>query len=720
MLERPKRCHDLRFIADPAGRDVHYKLNDVLPTFACPETIHVGGPEHYGMLVKVVGENGEYEREPKFHSSNNPPVSARLQSLALQGNIAGLATLAAQEGQDQAFWHAIKNIRQNRLSMRDSRVTAVIECPDTLIIGEPFSFTYRYVGNEQRLPDSHEADWLSIYMMKDSGGGVGGAPGADKDTLIARFRPPHKALAEVQLRHAAWLPGLYQVRLSLVNSDTVVARSNVMHVKYATASLSCKEEIIVDDSCLDLAFVLDYRKLVHPTSDWIGVFPKAERFLTAHHALRRAHVPSKNLGIVSIDLRGLEGPHQIVYFQEFPDRSVILGHCETVFIPKPPQAPQKFIKSSKPPSELRHVKFYISGTFADLEEERMLLMSKVAPRLKSICDERHMSVILMDMRFGMTSDGESVGEDASSTLIERCLTELDSCLPYFLCILGHVYGHVPKKLPWRVAQLYPWLNDNRFQNARVTHGAHMSLTEMEIANAVLIDPSLAPNARFYLRDQSYTLGRGVQFQDTEEWAKVAMNLLKVKVRKTVEGSQKTNPAKCMAMHAYFNPKHFAELVTKDIVGILDVDYPKSLTPSDLTLFWLTMDEASSKHMKKTNAQLRREMQALDTVADQIDHHVNEAMVNGTGSALALYGEEGCGKTCLTVRWTQRRIAGGPLLSETGDIRDKCTSYTCFTDSKGRNCLVSPYSMLIPCHSLRIHRVVVLYEVKASILELGEV
>ncbi len=481
------------------------------------------------------------------------------------------------------------------------------------------------------------------------------------------------------------------MRLSLVNSDTVVAKSNLVHVKYATAALSCKDEIIVDDNMLNVSYVLDYRRLLHPPSDWIGVFAQGERFLSAHHALRKAHIPAKNLGIVSIDPRGLEGPHRVVYFQEFPDRSVTLGHCESVFLPKPPQAPQKFIKSSKPPSELRHVKFYMSGTYKDLEEERKLVLKHVMPRLKPICDARFMSVIFMDMRFGTSQDGEIAEETASeksgTSLIERCLTELDSCLPYFICVLGNVYGHVPKKLPWRVSQLYPWLSDNRFQNVRVLQGAHMSLTEMEIVNAVLVDPSLAPHARFYMRDPSYALGRGVQFQDTEEWAKVALNLLKVKIRKTVEVSHKINPAKCMALHTYFNPKHFAELLTKDVVSILDMDYNLAHTPSELKLFWLTLDEATSKHIKKTNVQLRRELQALDLAADDIDQLVEAALASGTPCLLAMYGEEGCGKTCLMVRWTQRRVSGASLLSDTGELREKCSCYTCFTDNNGRECVV---------------------------------
>jgi len=141
-----------------------------------------------------------------------------------------------------------------------------------------------------------------------------------------------------------------------VNSDTCIGKSDVFTVKYPTATMDCKEFVVQDESKLEITYTLDYRILLHPTSDWIGVYPKGERFLTVHHAAKIIQIPPKNLGTVIVDLVGMNfvGEYQFVYFQSFPDMDVILGTCETTFVPKAPQAPKKFEKSRRELSETRY------------------------------------------------------------------------------------------------------------------------------------------------------------------------------------------------------------------------------------------------------------------------------------------------------------------------------------------------------------------------------
>lgn len=342
-----------------------------------------------------------------------------------------------------------------------------------------------------------------------------------------------------------------------------------------------------------------------------------------------------------------------------------------------------------------------------MEEERELLSTRVMPWLKPLCDQRLITIVFMDIRFGMSQETEAAEVSAASlhasiTLMERCLAELDSCLPYFICLLGNVYGIVPTRLPWRVTQLYPWLTDNRYQNPRVSHGARLSLTEMEIINAVLFDPSNSPCALFYFRDASYAVGRGPQFQDNEEWAKVAMNTLKSKIRKTVEMSEKTasdNGGKHMQVRPFFHPGHFAKLVTSDIVRLVDMDYPPAKVPSDLTTFWITLGDCATRHMIKTNAQIEREMKALDTFCGQIHDHFNGAIADDLARPLLVFGAPGSGKTAAVVRWTQQRIFQRPLLQGYNDLNEKATTYTHFTDSSGKESFMLAFYLGI--HQVRV-------------------
>lgn len=134
------------------------------------------------------------------------------------------------------------------------------------------------------------------------------------------------------------------------------------------------------------------------------------------------------------------------------------------------------------------VKIFISSTFKDLEEERKIIRTKIIPVLQSYANKYAVSIIPIDLSWGIT-DTESL----SKKVLERCLLEIDNSRPFFIGIIGVKYGWIPKEtdLSTNTFALYPcvrkWLNLQK------------SITEMEMLYGAL-DSEKFVDAAFYISD----------------------------------------------------------------------------------------------------------------------------------------------------------------------------------------------------------------------------
>ncbi len=90
------------------------------------------------------------------------------------------------------------------------------------------------------------------------------------------------------------------------------------------------------------------------------------------------------------------------------------------------------------PQTWRTVRIFISSTFHDMHAERDHLVRVVFPELKERCRKRHVQLVDVDLRWGVTEE-QAEGGGA----LDICLDEIDSCRPYFLGLLGHRYGYIP-------------------------------------------------------------------------------------------------------------------------------------------------------------------------------------------------------------------------------------------------------------------------------------
>ncbi len=81
------------------------------------------------------------------------------------------------------------------------------------------------------------------------------------------------------------------------------------------------------------------------------------------------------------------------------------------------------------------VRVFISSTFRDMQAERDWLVRFVFPRLKERLLKHRIHFIDVDLRWGVTSDQDSLGV---------CREVIDHCHPRFMCLLGGRYGWVPE------------------------------------------------------------------------------------------------------------------------------------------------------------------------------------------------------------------------------------------------------------------------------------
>ena len=156
------------------------------------------------------------------------------------------------------------------------------------------------------------------------------------------------------------------------------------------------------------------------------------------------------------------------------------------------------------PWETVHI--FISSTFNDMHPERDYLVKRVFPRLREWCAARHLHLVDVDLRWGVTE------EDATKnrSVVRTCLERIDECRPFFLCFLGHRYGWIPtrKDLDKRTLKSYPEIV------APIDDGR--SVVEMEILHALGSpgeDGTLrgfgdgwgpAEHCFFYLRNDSFS------------------------------------------------------------------------------------------------------------------------------------------------------------------------------------------------------------------------
>ena len=139
--------------------------------------------------------------------------------------------------------------------------------------------------------------------------------------------------------------------------------------------------------------------------------------------------------------------------------------------------------------ENRQIRIFISSTFQDMKAERDYLMNKTFPLLRKKASERDVTLIELDLRWGITE-----AEAQNGKVVEVCLNEIENSHPFFIGLLGERYGWCPsvKELMKNenLRDRYGWLEKDLKEG--------LSVTEIEMQYGVL--RSKEPiHAYFYIK-----------------------------------------------------------------------------------------------------------------------------------------------------------------------------------------------------------------------------
>jgi WD40 repeat protein len=143
-------------------------------------------------------------------------------------------------------------------------------------------------------------------------------------------------------------------------------------------------------------------------------------------------------------------------------------------------------------STWKTVRVFLASTFRDMHAERDHLVKVTFPHLRQWCAERRLHLVDVDLRWGVTRQQTDHGR-----ALGICLNEIDTCRPFFLCLLGNRYGWIPGPggVPAEALQQFGGLRSR----------LHCSITHLELIHAVEeplnsdLPPPPCSQAFFYFR-----------------------------------------------------------------------------------------------------------------------------------------------------------------------------------------------------------------------------
>jgi nephrocystin-3 len=272
-------------------------------------------------------------------------------------------------------------------------------------------------------------------------------------------------------------------------------------------------------------------------------------------------------------------------------------------------------RSTETTRQQRLIRVFVSSTFRDMFQEREELVKRVFPQLRKLCESRGVTLVEVDLRWGITDEQSAEGQ-----VLPICLAEIDNSRPYFIGILGERYGWVPDEIPPELVEEMPWLADY----------GDRSVTEIEILHGVLNNPDLATCAFFYFRDPTFLPpgADGVDFEERDEASRKKLNDLKQRLR----GSG------FPVLEGYGDPRALGDAVMEDLGRAIEQLFPEEevLDPLDIEADAHLVYAAS-----RTGVYVGRQ-----AYYDRLNQHVHS-----DDPPLVIVGEAGAGKSALMANWT---------------------------------------------------------------------
>lgn len=186
----------------------------------------------------------------------------------------------------------------------------------------------------------------------------------------------------------------------------------------------------------------------------------------------------------------------------------------------------------------RVVRIFVSSTFRDFESERRILANSVFPKLRDKYAERGVSIVEIDLRWGLTED-----KIRQEGLIDACLKEINRCSDFF-GLLGQSYGTLVSSADVSASRI---LKTHGF---RLAENKTISITELEFElgmlsqennYALLFISEMAPEPDLRnrtLASRAEQLGyEAHRYQDLERFAEMAYEKLDALIEPRFPASQ---------------------------------------------------------------------------------------------------------------------------------------------------------------------------------------
>lgn len=255
--------------------------------------------------------------------------------------------------------------------------------------------------------------------------------------------------------------------------------------------------------------------------------------------------------------------------------------------------------------ENREIRFFLSSTFADMDNERTALV-QLFQKLRIVANKRNVMLSVIDLRWGVTEE-----ESRSGKVLSVCLNEIEHSHPFFIGLLGSRYGSTPKatellKNP-DLAERYPWIGKD------IERG--LSITEIEMQYGVLRNRDHI-DAAFFIKKTPNTL------PDDDE----KLTNLKEKIREL----------KRFPVEDYTSMDDLCTKVEGAVLNILDKYFPNE----DTTILGKVRLEQKAYMNSRHNYYVKNQA-GFD--------HLNTFLNNGEQN-LVITGPSGIGKSALVANW----------------------------------------------------------------------
>jgi len=308
-------------------------------------------------------------------------------------------------------------------------------------------------------------------------------------------------------------------------------------------------------------------------------------------------------------------------------------------LPKSPdKAPKLVTESQQLTQEWKTIRVFISSTFRDMHAERDYLARVVFPELKERCAKKHLHLIDLDLRWGVTEEEAEHGK-----IVDTILEEIDRSRPFFIAILGERYGSVIDNISEDAKFTYPWL----------TEYEEHSYTALEIVHGVLRRSELSGRSFFYFRNPQFILkvpdSKRSDYHAENTLASSKLVALKDKIRASGRPVMENYPCSWDDnKESIKGLDAFGQRVLEDLWNAICAEYPKEAPEADP----ITTE-------RQMHGAFAEDRSSIHVGRIKQEEHLTKYLQGTDRRPVVITGESGCGKSAFIASWSKKYMASNP-------------------------------------------------------------